>query len=80
MRQRTGCQTVTWLVVFVFTVIASDVSPVHASEANRSEGKIAAAFHALDISAARVTFRDNQTSEIRTLHVSESRALKRMVK
>ena len=27
-----------------------------------------------------MTFRDNQTAEVRTLHVSESKALKRMVK
>jgi hypothetical protein len=78
MRQRTGCQAVTWLVVFS-TVIAT-VSPVHASVANSSEGKIAAIFQSLDIPAAQVTFRDNQTAEVRTLHVSESKALKRMVK
>jgi hypothetical protein len=79
MRQRTGRQAVTWLVV-VSTIIAADASPAHASELNGSEGKIAATFQSLDISAARVTFRDNQTAEVRTLHVSESKALKRMVK
>jgi hypothetical protein len=71
-------RTVTWLVVFS-TVIAA-ISPVHASESNHSEGKITATLQALDISAARVTFRDNQTAEVRTLHVSETKALKRMAK
>src|SRR4029453_15263270 len=71
-------RTVTWLVVFS-TVIAA-ISPVHASESNHSEGKITATLQALDISAARVTFRDNQTAEARTLHVPETKAPKRMAK
>jgi hypothetical protein len=79
MRQRRSRQTVTWLVV-VSTAIGAVGSPVHASESNRSEGKITATLQALDISAAQLTFRDNQTAEVRTLHVSETKALKRMAK
>jgi len=75
MRQRT-VQAVTCLVAF--STVVSAVSPLHASPADGSEGKIAAIFLGLDVSAARVTFRNSRTAEVRTLHVSERKAIKRM--
>ena len=76
MRPRTGFRTVTCLVVL--STVTAFVTPLDASQASGAEGKIAATFLGIDVSAARVTFRDAQTAEVRTLHVSEKKAVKRM--
>jgi hypothetical protein len=78
-RGRLGTRAVSWLLVFSMTN-AVGLVPVHASAPADSEGNIPASFQGLDISSARVTFRDNQTAEIRTMHVSNSKVLKRMAK
>jgi hypothetical protein len=80
MRMTTSrcCSAIAW--ISVFSMATACVGPVQASEPRGSEGKISATLQSLDIPAARLTFRDTQTTEVRTLHVSNRKALKRMAK
>jgi len=79
MREHTARRVVAWLPIFSMAVAAC-AGPAQASEPATPEGKVAAIFQSLDIPAARLTFRDSQTTEVRTMHVSNSKTLKRMAK
>jgi hypothetical protein len=78
-RERLGRQAIGSALVFSLATAAC-VGPLQASQPASSEGKIPATFQSLDVPAARLTFRDSQTTEVRTLHVSDGKTLKRMAK